>query len=59
MAIVAVFDIPEMTSEQYDQGLKALADAGFEHPDGRLHHVAAPKDGGWFVVDVWESGEKV
>ena len=58
MAIVVAFNIPGMTADQYDKGLKQLDDAGAGSPDGRLYHVAAPSDGGWFVTDVWESPEK-
>jgi hypothetical protein len=58
MAIVAVFDAGGMTAEQYNQTIKALEDAGLGNPDGRLYHVAASKDGGSFVVDVWKSEEQ-
>jgi quercetin dioxygenase-like cupin family protein len=56
-AITAVFDIPGMTSKQYDQTIKDLEAAGAGAPKGRLYHVANSKAGGWFVVDVWESEE--
>ena len=56
-AIVAVFDVPGMTSEQYEQVNKVLEEAGKDSPEGRLHHVASSKPDGWFVVDVWESAE--
>jgi hypothetical protein len=58
MALVAIFDVPGMTAEQYDQTVRELEKAGLGNPDGRLYHVAASKDGGWLVVDVWESEEK-
>ncbi|MFQ5674435.1 MAG: hypothetical protein ACE5G1_00940 [bacterium] len=58
MAIVSAFNIPGMTSEQYDQTIKELEAAGAGTPDGRLYHVAAPTADGWFVTDVWESAEK-
>ncbi|MGH7449905.1 MAG: hypothetical protein ACRENG_01020 [bacterium] len=56
-AITAVFDIPGMTSKQYDQTIKDLEAAGASAPKGRLYHVANSKVGSWFVVDVWESAE--
>ncbi len=46
-----------MTSDQYCQTLQELEAAGLGNPDGRIYHVAAPKEGGWFVTDVWESEE--
>ena len=55
--IIAVFELAGMTASQYDQVIKDLAAAGQGSPKGRLHHVAASKAGGWFVVDVWESPE--
>lgn len=56
-AIVVVFDVPGMTAEQYDRVIKDLEATGEGRPKGRLYHVASPKPGGWFVVDVWESPE--
>jgi hypothetical protein len=55
--VVAVFDVPGMTSAQYDRVIKDLETAGVGSPKGRLYHVASSKEGGWFVVDVWESAE--
>jgi hypothetical protein len=60
------FDFPGVTSQQYDQLCRNLNDgqpltslADF-HRAGYLivSHVAGPTpDGGWRVVDVWESAE--
>ena len=58
MKIIAVFNNPGMTSDQYDQCIKELEDAGLGSPDGRISHLAGVKEGGWFVTDVWESEEK-
>ncbi len=58
-AIVAIFNIPDMTSAQYDQATKDLEAAGAGHPEGRKYHIAAAKDGGWCVVDVWASAESL
>ena len=55
--IAVVFDLPDVTSAQYDQVMKSLELAGAGNPPGRLYHVASPKERGWLVVDVWESGE--
>ena len=57
MALTYVFDLSGMTSQQYEEVLKGLAAAKATAPAGRLYHVASPKPGGWFVVDVWESQE--
>ena len=55
MSITVVFDIDGMTANQYDQVLVDLEEAGQGKPKGRLHHHAAAKPDGWFVMDVWES----
>ncbi len=57
MAIVASFNIPGMTADQYDRVAQELEAKGAEAPEGRIFHVAAPTDTGWLVVDVWESEE--
>lgn len=57
--ITVLFDMPNVTSTQYDQVIKGLEAAGAGNPKGRLYHIASPKEGGWLVVDVWESGEQL
>jgi hypothetical protein len=54
MAIGIVFEIPGGTQKQYDQVLQKLQLGGKPAPGG-LYHVAGPMEGGWRVVDVWES----
>lgn len=56
-AIVAIFDASSEHSEQYDQITKELETVGAGNPIGRLYHVAYAKDGGYIVVDVWESDD--
>lgn len=58
MAIVVTFEAPGMTAEQYD-GLMRELDLQTTPPDGGLAHIAGPVEGGWRVVDVWESREKL
>jgi hypothetical protein len=57
MAIVAIFEMSGMTADQYEQIIQSLADAGQEHPDGRIQHLGATMDEGMIVADVWESEE--
>ena len=60
MAIAFIFEIDSMTQEQYD-GLMAemgLADTHSAVAMGAVAHIAGPKvDGGWRVIDIWESEE--
>jgi hypothetical protein len=54
MAVGLLFEIPGMTQEQYDG---AVAAGGLENtlPPGQIFHVAGPIEGGWRVIDVWET----
>ena len=63
MPILMIHDAPGGTQEQYEEagkrisggeGLNALSDWPV---DGILFHAAGPTEGGWRVVDVWESEE--
>ena len=57
--IIAIFDAPGMTAAQYDEVMKDLEAAGAGNPKGRQSHVAASKEEGWLVVDVWESPDSL
>ena len=54
MAIAVVFDLPGVTEAQYATVRGML---GSELQEGNLVHVAGPTEGGWRVVEVWESPE--
>jgi hypothetical protein len=54
--IIVNFDFPNGTQQQYDAVWDELKASGYEHPKGLIFHTGAPKpNGGWFVVDLWES----
>ena len=53
--IITHFDLPDMTTKQYDQIRADIAAAGHEQPKGRIHHVAGISPAGMQVVDIWES----
>ncbi len=55
--VMVHFDIPGMTSNQYDQVWQDLRAAGHANPKGLIHHVGAPTAEGWMVTDVWESAD--
>ena len=58
MAFVRLFDNPEGTQEQYDAASEQLGITSENLPDGGVLHVAGPSpNGGWRVVEVWESEE--
>jgi hypothetical protein len=55
MAIVQIHELPGMTREQYEQGLRELNLSG--PPPGSHLHAGGPMQGGWRIVEVWESEE--
>jgi hypothetical protein len=59
VAIGFLFDMPGITQQQYDTVMRELRlnepDAAW--PPSMICHVAGPIEGGWRVVDVWESQE--
>lgn len=56
--VVVIVASRDLTSKHYDQVWDGLRAAGYSKPRGMLSHVGfANPDGGWMVVDVWESQE--
>src|SRR5437764_14888740 len=56
MAIGMVVEVPGGTQAMYDATI-ARMDLMNNPPAGCLVHMAGPVEGGWRVVDVWESQE--
>jgi len=55
MAIAMMVDNPQGSQEVYERVLEEL---GLEVPFGGIFHVAGPSpNGGWRVIEVWESEE--
>ena len=54
MALTVLYEIPGLTQERYDEIIKELQAGGIT-AQGRIFHVAGPMQGGWQVVDVFES----
>ncbi len=62
MAVVAVFQAPSLTQEQYEKsvsrltGGKSRVESPADWPvEGLLAHIAGEGENGFRVVDVWES----
>jgi heme-degrading monooxygenase HmoA len=56
--VVVLFSAPEFTAEDFEKVWEDLREAGHGNPMGLISHVAfSGPDGGWMVVDVWESEE--
>jgi len=56
MAIGFVFEAKGVTQAQYDQVRKETSPDN-TLPKGMLYHAGGPIDGGWCVIEVWESEE--
>ena len=56
MALALLLEFPGATQEQFDRVAEKI---GSTAPAGLLYHVEGPIQGGWRVVDVWESREAV
>jgi hypothetical protein len=55
MAVAMIVDNPEGSQDAYER-IRALL--GVEGPAGGICHLAGPgPDGGWRVIEVWESEE--
>jgi hypothetical protein len=64
MPIALVHDLPGVGQEGYDRIVQELigrpAESLSDWPaEGILCHITGPVDGGWRVVDVWESEESL
>lgn len=53
-----LFDTPEGNSDRYDAVRERLGISNENPPEGAILHIAgAGPNGGWRVVEVWESTE--
>lgn len=55
MAVAAVFE-GDISQAQYER-VRAQVTPDNRPPPGLLYHVAGQGEGGWYVVEVWESQE--
>jgi len=56
MAVALMVDNPAGSQEVYEQ---IRAELGLEKPAGGIFHIAGPSpNGGWRVIEVWESEEE-
>lgn len=57
MAVLVIADVPGQTQQGYDSMLAVLAPM-LRNAPGFVLHGAHPVQGGWRVVEVWESREQ-
>jgi hypothetical protein len=58
MSIVVRFEPESLTTEQYDESVRRLDEAGLLHPDGHDYHVCFSVDGKLVVSEIWDSREQ-
>ncbi len=56
MTIGIIFNGAGTTEAQYAQVLNQVS-PGNQKPSGMISHSAGPREGGWCVIEVWESQE--
>jgi hypothetical protein len=55
MALAMLAEIPDLTREEYELVVRKVNESG--SPAGALFHAGGPIEGGFRVVEVWESRE--
>ena len=55
--ILVQFNIPDMTTQKYDQCWEEMRNTGHSNPKGLLHHVSSNQGNNMIAIDVWESEE--
>ncbi|MFF5633633.1 hypothetical protein [Streptomyces sp. NPDC012825] len=59
MAVIVTVEIPGGTREQYEETIRQLGATDWFPASGLIAHAAGPDgDGGWKVVDFWDSEEE-
>ena len=56
MAVVIMADVPGQTKQGYERSIAVLRDA-LQHAPGFIMHLGHEVDGGWRVIEVWESSK--
>ena len=59
MSILARFTPASLTTEQYDESIRRLQEAGDFPPDGLDYHVCFGSDGNLRVSEIWDSQEQM
>lgn len=58
MSFARMFENPHVDQEKYDKGRAATGASQDNIPEGGIIHLAGPSpNGGWRVIEVWESEE--
>jgi hypothetical protein len=55
VAVAMLAEIPDLTTDQYEMVVKKVSETGT--PAGAVFHAGGPVEGGYRVIEVWESRE--
>jgi len=59
VSVLARFAPASLTTEQYDESIRRLQEAGDFPPDGLDYHVCFGSDGNLRVSEIWDSQEQM
>ena len=59
MSIVVRFKPTNLTTEQYDESIRRIKEAGDFPPDGCDYHIFFGSEGNLHVSEVWDSREQL
>ena len=59
MSVLIRFSPVNMTSQEYDETVRRLEEAGNFPPDGLAYHVCFGTDGNLRVSEIWDSKEQL
>ena len=54
MAVMVIAEVPGQTEQGYD-GMLGAVEGALKQAPGFIFHSAHPVDGGWRVIEVWQS----
>jgi hypothetical protein len=56
MAVMVTAEVPGQTQQGYD-GMRAMLEGALRQARGLVLHTSHPIDGGWRVIEIWESSQ--
>ena len=59
MSVIVIAETPGLDAAGYERIVKEQGHRAGELPQGCTAHFAGPVDGGWRVVAVWDSAQRV
>jgi hypothetical protein len=59
VSVLIRFSPANMTSQEYDEAVRRLEEAGHFPPDGLAYHVCFGTDGNLRVSEIWDSKEQL